>query len=131
MGRRKKFYGKKGGAEVTTTSTRHKAKTPGLEDVVFTFGKAKDAAMFETTKGEMVKYVGVQSWRGAADAALALETLVKLNYVEPAKPAPPAKTRTVTSTGKDGGVGKVEQAITADELAKKIFAKPKRSLMLM
>ena len=77
MGRGKKFYGKKGWAEATTTSTNHKAKTPGLEDVVFTFGKAKDAVVFEITKSELVEYVGVQSWRGAADAALALETLVK------------------------------------------------------
>ena len=116
MGKGKRFYGKRGGAEATTTSTNHKAKTPGLEDVVLTFGKAKDAAVFESTKGELVKYVRVQSWRGAADAALALETLVEPNYAEPTKPAPPAKTRTVTSTGKDGGVATIEQAIPADEL---------------
>ena len=77
MGREKKFYGKRGGAEATTTSTNHKAKTPGLEDAVFTFNKAKDAAVFETTKSELVEYVGVQSWRRAADITLALETLVK------------------------------------------------------
>ena len=92
MLRGKRFNRKKKGVEATTTSTNHKAKTPGLEDVVFTFGKAKDAAVIETTKSEIVEYVGVQSWRGAAGAALALETLVKLSYVEPAKPAPPAKT---------------------------------------
>ena len=43
MGKGKRFYRKRGGAEATNTATNHKAKTPGLEDVVFTFGKAKDA----------------------------------------------------------------------------------------
>ena len=116
MGRGKKFYGKKGGAEATTTSTNHKAKTPGLEDVVFIYGKAKDAAVFETTKSELVEYVGVQSWRGAADAALALEMLVEPSCVEPANPAPPTKTRTVTNTDKDVSIATTEQAMPADEL---------------
>ena len=72
MLRGKRFNRKKKGVEATTTSTNHKAKTPGLEDAMFTFGKVKDAAVFETTKSELVEYVGIQSWMGAADAALAL-----------------------------------------------------------
>ena len=87
----KRYYGKKKPAEAggSTTATSHKARTPGLEDVVFTFGKAKDAAVFENTKDQLVRYVATQSWKHASDASRALETLTAPRYTEPPEPAMP------------------------------------------
>ena len=36
------------------------APTPGLEDVIFTWGTAKDAARFEETVSSLARYVGTQ-----------------------------------------------------------------------
>ena len=37
----------------TTSMTKYCALTVGLEDVIFTFGKAKDAVKFEVVKEEL------------------------------------------------------------------------------
>ena len=39
----------------TTSTTEYRAPTVGLEDQVFTFGKAKDAAKFEDVREELGK----------------------------------------------------------------------------
>ena len=85
-------YRKKGeSADSSAASPKHESRTPGLEDVVFTYGTAKDAAAFEHTLGELVKYVGVQSWRGAPAASLALSSLEKPVHVPPTRPTAPKK----------------------------------------
>ena len=42
-------------ASATTSTTEYRAPTVGLEDQVFTFGKAKDAAKFEDVREELGK----------------------------------------------------------------------------
>ena len=45
-------------AMAKTMLTMHKARTSGLEYVVFTYGKANNAVVFKKNLGELVKYVG-------------------------------------------------------------------------
>ena len=101
QGRRGRANRGKSGEQASTTSPKHESRTPGLEDVVFTFGSAKDAATFDHTMGELVKYVGVQPWRGAAAASQALDTGVEPTFVEPTRPVRPVK-RSMPAVDADG-----------------------------
>ena len=91
QGRRYRSSRGKTDEQANTTPTKHESRTPGLEDVVFTFGTAKDAATFDHTKAELVKFVGVQPWRGAAAASQALDTGVEPTFLQPTRPARPVK----------------------------------------
>ena len=66
--------------------SEHTAPTPGLNNVVFTFGSTKDAAEFAKTKSKLSRYIGTQTWHYASEAALAMETMLAPVYVEPATP---------------------------------------------
>ena len=52
----------------TTIKIEYCAPTVGLEDQVLTFGKAKDASMFEIVKEELGKHFSTQTWNNGADA---------------------------------------------------------------
>ena len=45
----------------TTSANEYRAPTVGLEDLVFTIGKTKDAARFEVVKEELGKHFATQS----------------------------------------------------------------------
>ena len=66
--------------------SEHTAPTPGLNNVVFTFGSTKDAAEFAETKSKLSRYIGTQTWRYASEAALAMEMMVAPVYTEPPRP---------------------------------------------
>ena len=66
--------GRIGTPYLSTTPEQFKAPTTGLEDVLFTTGPNEDAANFIETKKLLVRYVGTCSYRGAATAALVIET---------------------------------------------------------
>ena len=90
MGRRGRggrgYYPRRPAAAVPANSTatnEYRAPTAGLEDMVFTIGKTKDAARFGVVKEELGKHFATQSWSDAADAARAFEILVEPVYIEP------------------------------------------------
>ena len=58
----------------------------GLEDIVFTFGKTKDASCFQVVKEKLGKHFATQSWSDAADAARASKVLEEPVYSEPTEP---------------------------------------------
>ena len=78
--------------------SEHTAPTPGLNNVVFTFGSTKDAAEFAETKSKLSRYIGTQTWRYASEAALAMEMMVAPVYTEPPRPVREYKS-TTDSTG--------------------------------
>ena len=51
------------------------APTPGLEDVYFTWGTAKDAAKFEDTVSALARFVGTQGWTRSSEASKAMSAL--------------------------------------------------------
>ena len=52
----------KSGGSGGATLKKFTAPTPGLEDVFFTWGTAKDAAKFEDTVSQLANYVGTRNW---------------------------------------------------------------------
>ena len=62
--------------------SEHTAPTPGLNNVVFTFGSTKDAAEFAETKSKLLRYIGTQTWHYASEAALAMETMLAPVYIK-------------------------------------------------
>ena len=74
--------GSPGGATVKFT-----APTSGLEDVVFTWGTAKDAAKFEDTVSELARHVGTSLWPQSSVASKAMSTLKSPEFQEPTIPA--------------------------------------------
>ena len=77
MGRKdRNFYHAKNLAVTysTTSTTEYRAPTVGLEDQVFTFGKAKDATKFEVVKEELGKYFDTQTLNNGDDDAWAFDT---------------------------------------------------------
>ena len=69
---KKRFVPKQGAPK---SGSSFKAPTVGLESAVFSIGSTRNAAAFEETKSKLSRYVGTQSWRGSALAALAIEKL--------------------------------------------------------
>ena len=57
------------------------APTPGLEDVIFTWGTAKDAARFEETVNSLARHVGTQGWKYSSVASKAMSQLLSLIHI--------------------------------------------------
>ena len=91
-------------APASSASTNdYRAPTVGLEDMVFTIGKTKDAAWFEFVKEELGKHFATQSWSDAADAARAFEILEEPIYNKPTEPELPLRLlKQETVIGTDG-----------------------------
>ena len=70
----------------TTSKTKYKAPTSGLEEVVFTWGTARDAAKYEEVKSELSHHVGVQSWKHATETSKAMAGLEKPGFTKPIRP---------------------------------------------
>jgi hypothetical protein len=70
----------------TTSKTKYKAPTSGLEEVVFTWGTARDAAKFEEVKSELSHHVGVQSWKYATEISKAMAELEEPAFIRPTRP---------------------------------------------
>ena len=86
------YHAKKPAAAVayaTTSTAQHRAPTVGLDNQVSTFGKAKDASMFEIVKEELGKHFSTQTWNNGADATQAFETLKEPVYIDPTESALP------------------------------------------
>ena len=45
---------------------KHSAPTPGLENVVFTHGTPRDAAVFEDVVKQVTSYLASQGWKGVS-----------------------------------------------------------------
>jgi hypothetical protein len=70
----------------TTTPSTYSAPTAGLQKVLFSFGSTKDAAEFITTKSKLARFVGTQSWPGAAAASMAMEDMAEPILTPPIRP---------------------------------------------
>ena len=70
----------------TTTKTKYKAPTSGLEEVVFTRGTARDAVKYEEVKSELSHHVGVQSWKFATETSKAMAGLEQPVFIKPVRP---------------------------------------------
>ena len=79
--------------------SEHTAPTPGLNNVVFTFGSTKDAAEFAERKSKLSRYIGTQTWHYASKAALAMETMLAPVYIEPPRPVCEYESSTDSTTG--------------------------------
>ena len=86
------YHAKRSAAAVpasTTSTNDYRGPIVGLEDLVFTIGKTKDAARFEVVKEELGKHFATQSWSDAVDAAWAFEILEEPIYNKKTKPKLP------------------------------------------
>ena len=84
------------------------APTPGLEDVYFTWGTAKDAAKFEDTVSLLVRFVGTQGWTRSSEASKAMSALDAPVITAPNRPVCEYwtdATRTATTYKKTSGEG--------------------------
>ena len=77
MGKKKgKRNARRNGTETGATAPRKfTAPTPGLEDVYFTWGTAKDAAKFEDTVSALARYVGTKGWTRSSEASKAMSAI--------------------------------------------------------
>ena len=66
------------------TKSKFKAPTPGLEDVVFTTGLAKDAAGFEENKKKLGRHMAVTFKMGGTIVKQAIETMKVPAFSKPA-----------------------------------------------
>ena len=85
----------------TTSTNDYRAPTVGLEDMVFTIGKTKYAAIFKVVKKELGKHFATQSWSDATDAARAFKILEEPIYNDPTESELPLrllKQESVTGT---------------------------------
>ena len=62
------------------------APTPGLEDVIFTWGTAKDAPRFEETVSSLVRHIGTQGWKHSSVVSKAMSRLALPVIVAPDRP---------------------------------------------
>ena len=86
----------------TTSMTEYCAPTVGLEDHVFTFGKAKYAAKLEIVKEKLGKTFSTQNWNNGADSAQAFDTSNEPVYINPTEP--PLLTQFVKITNTDSTI---------------------------
>ena len=63
------------GGSGAATPKKFTAPTPGLEDVIFSWGTAKDAAKFEDTVSRLARYVRTQLWKHLFIALKAMSTI--------------------------------------------------------
>ena len=70
----------------TTSKTKYKAPTSGLEEVVFTWGTARDAAKYEEVKSKLSHHVGVQNWKFATETSKAMAGLEEPVFTKPVRP---------------------------------------------
>ena len=115
----------------SSATNEYRAPTAGLEDMVFTIGKTKDADRFEVVKEELGKHFATQSWSDAADAARAFEILVEPVYTDPEEPDLPNRIlpeKKVTSTD---AAGLVTETIVPGEVDPEYESKSQRYQMLI
>ena len=62
------------------------APTSGLEDVLFSHGMARDAAVYEETKREITRYLGTQAWKDVSALTKALEWMEAPESAKPEEP---------------------------------------------
>ena len=74
------------GRSAAATTKKFAALTPGLADVYFTWGTAKDAAKFKETVSALAWHVGMQSWKHSSLASNAMSSLAKPTVAAPARP---------------------------------------------
>ena len=87
MGKTKNKRGKQQkcglGYSSTTTAKKFMAPMPGLKDVYFTWGMAKDAAKFKETVSALARHVGTQPWKHSSLASKAMSSLAKSTIAAP------------------------------------------------
>ena len=92
MGRKyRKFYHAKKSAATSdnASTTEYSSPTVGLQDQIFTFGKAKDSAKFKVLKEELGRQFATQTLNNGADSARAFETSKDTVYIKPSEPSLP------------------------------------------
>ena len=89
--RRSKRGGNKTSSESNVSSNDsgggYTAPTVGYEDILYSHGTTKAAAMFATVNTKLARYVSVQSWTGATIAGTAMEKLVEPTLSAPQIPS--------------------------------------------
>ena len=60
---RRQRNGNGGSGGTTATAGSFRGTTPGLEDVVFTHGTSKDAAVFKEVVKKLARHLGQQPWK--------------------------------------------------------------------
>ena len=92
-------------APASSASTNdYRAPTIGLEDMISTIGKTKDAVRFAVVKEELDKHFATQSWSDTADAARAFEIIEEPVYMEPTGPELPLRLLKKETVADDNGV---------------------------
>ena len=107
---KKNRYQRSGSTSGSTTSaptpktggSSFRAPTSGYEDVIFSFGSAKDAATFEEVRVKLSRYVTVQSWRGATVAGTAMEDMMEPDLPAPVRPSKKMITMITTIKSESG-----------------------------
>ena len=74
------------GGSSATAPEKFTAPTPGLEDVFFTWGTAKDAVKFEGTVSALAPHIKTQPWKYSLLASKAMSSFTKSTIVAPDRP---------------------------------------------
>ena len=83
---RRQRNGDGGSGGTTATAGGFKGTTPGNEDVVFTHGTPKDAAVFEEVVKKLARWLGQQPWKEVSVLVTALHTLEAPVFTRPEEP---------------------------------------------
>ena len=83
---RRQRNGDGGSGGTTATAGNFRGTTAGLEDVVFTHGTPKDAAVFEEVVKKLARHLGQQPWKEVSVLVTALQTLEEPVFVRPEEP---------------------------------------------
>ena len=85
--RRRRGAGKKTSSDAAgepgDVSDAYQARTIGYEDVLYSHGTTKAAALFEKVNTKLARYVSMQSWTGATVAGRAMERMAEPEIVKP------------------------------------------------
>ena len=75
-----------GSGGTTATAGNFKGTTPGHEDVVFTYGTPKDAAVFKEVVKKLARHLGQQPWKDVSVLVTALQMLEEPVFTRPEEP---------------------------------------------
>ena len=87
------------------------APTPGLEDVIFTWGTAKDGARFEETVNSLARHVGTQGWKYSSVALKAMSQLAPHIITAPNRPVREYWADTARTTRTNNGMSSADPPV--------------------
>ena len=75
------------GASATDPGAESTAPTPGLENVIFTWGTTRDSARYLDTVNQLARYISTRTWSQSTVATKVMIELVIPVSVSPVRPA--------------------------------------------